>query len=580
MGNMEFRYKQSVWIGWLGNTFLLACFFLPLLIMLADPKSLTEKISVGDYPNFWGVVGFLAFASLPILELWLFGAWGISMASCRITLSPSMLIIQAKDFPGRKFLNNLHHAYYLGRIPYESIHSIEINSWRPGVAKFSFNDGSYIYLSVRSLENYEVFVQQLRGKLTEEQIGKDLWLIGKPRRYKKVQMILAFLAIVPTVFFLSSPMADLIRSGIWNEELTSWNIRAVSADSDGTLWVASSNTEDGKTIWRLSENDRQRWILSKNICDCSAFSVSHDPLGFPRVFDDEESFTTIYSLNDSGWNHQTVEADFFNMKLHSMDTRVWGEQNDQLAYLDFTTNQLEIVPSPSKAISEGLKLSRVKVSQNGSLLATFSGEEKDALLFMFDGLNWSEPYPAAPEGLRFYDFYKDIHDTVWALTGDINLSELSFQHPTIGYYDVEKTMWVWRDLNKIRSHDGNLSIRDFVVDRYNRVWLTGSYRTQNRNTNYLNFVTVLDWADDELIPLVEYTDKNSNFKFANQFLLTENRIWIWDFKLFWQDISTEKLAAPVPSWLDFFSYFNFGYVFIFLLGQLFLLIINFSLEYK
>ncbi|MFZ5858877.1 MAG: hypothetical protein ACOYZ6_18780 [Chloroflexota bacterium] len=391
------------------------------------------------------------------------------------------------------------------------------------------------------------------------------------------------LAFIPSFLLLLFMLVDDFEPRVWKEELTPWSIRGISPDSDGTVWVTTSDSKEGKIIWRLSENNRQYWSLSEDVCDCSAFSVSHDPLGFPRVFDGQESFTTIYAWNSSEWNKQSVEADFFNMKLHSMNTRVWGEQNGKLVYMDFMTNQLVVVPSPSEAVSEELELNRVKIGQNGSVFATFSAEGKVARLFRFDGRVWSKPYPAAPEGLGFYDFYEDTKGNVWAFAGNLDLSVLNFTNPMLGYYNSEDAIWVWKDINPIRSHDGNLFISDFVVDRFERIWLSGTYRTSGENGRHINFVTVLDWTESGLIPLVEYNRQNSNIDFAGQFLLTSNRIWIWDRELLWQDIHTEKLLSPLPDWMAWMKEFyddHVGWYFIVFFGQIILALIGVSLEYQ
>lgn len=583
MGNTEFRYKRPG--QYLGLIFLIP--FITLLLSqyfpLVDIRGLADRISVGDYPSIWGVLGFLVSASLVLLEIWLFVSMVVFGITYKITTTNTTLIITGWDFWGRKLLIQMNHGYYLGTIPYESIASVDLDSWKPGVIKLVFRDESYIFLPVRALENQSEFIDQLSEKLVNTKGVDALAIMKQPKRFKFLQTFIYSLAFIPTIFLLLFMLVHNFEPRIWKEELSPWYVRSVSADSDGTIWVTTSDSQEGKIIWRLSENNREHWPLSEDVCVCSAFSVSHDPLGFPRVFDDQESFTTIYAWNGSEWNQQTVEADFFNMKLHSMDTRVWGEQNGKLAYMDFMTNQLVVVPLPSEAVSEELELSRVKVSQNGSVFATFSAEGKVARLFRFDGRVWSKPYPAAPEGLGFHDFYEDTKGNVWAFSGDLDLSELNFSNPMLGYYNSENAEWVWKDITPIRSHDGSLYISDFVVDRFERIWLSGTYRTSGENGRHINFVTVLDWTESGLIPLVEYNPQNSNIDFAGQFLLTSNRIWIWDRELLWQDIHTEKLLSPLPDWMAWMKEFyddHFGWYFIALIGLIILSLIGLSLEYR
>jgi hypothetical protein len=84
------------------------------------------------------------------------------------------------------------------------------------------------------------------------------------------------------------------------------------------------------------------------------------------------------------------------------------------------------------------------------------------------------------------------------------------------------------------------------------------------------------------VPVIEYTDENSNLDFSQYFVVTNDRIWLGRFGLTWID-TTEELPSPYPEWVvrakDFYDN-NFGWYLLVFLGQILLAIIGASLEYK
>jgi hypothetical protein len=579
MENSEFRYGK---VGrYLGMFFLLplVMFFLSQLVSLLEPQELIEKFSVGQYPTPWGVAGFAIVASLLLVEMWLFIGMGIFPLTYKIVLSSSSITIQAGNFPGRNLFSKINNSiYYLGEIPYESIQSAEIDSWRPGIAKLIFPNGGQILLPVKSLERSAEFMDILTSKLSTNQVGEGLVKLAQPRRFKILQSIIFTLAFTPTILLLILFGVDNWNPKIWNEELSSWSVLAVSLDSDGTIWANADGDKDDVIVWRLSENSREHWSLPQNVCrDCTAYTVSHNSRNLPIVLDSDE-ISTIYEWEGGKWNITTLDAYFFFNDLHAVDTQIWGKRNENLIYVDFATDEIVEIPSPADALSNGLELGMFSVSQDGSILAKFSAKGKPVVIYRLEGETWKNLIEFPPSTQWVWDFYQDAQKNVWVLATSRDKSQI-----TVGYSDSLNGTWKWADMELINP-DRELAIfNDFAIDARGRIWVSGVYDQRDNKDRHRDFVMAVEWTEEGIKPLVEYTDKNSNLKYADRFVITDDRIWMNNHRLYWIDATTEELPSPLPDWMVWLKdYYDekFGRYFLVFLGQIFLFVIGVTLEYK
>ena len=581
MGNSEFRYKR---LGqYFGVVFLVPFvgYLVSLLFSMIDVSGLAYRIPVGDYPSVWGAIGFLVLASLVLFEIWIFVGMAIFNLTYKITLTNASLRIQAWDFPGRKFFNQINHGYYLGEIPYESIVSVEINSWRPGIVKFLFKDGSFIILGVRALENHVEFVDQLSAKLTYEQIKDGFLKLKQPKRYKNLQAFIYSLAFAPTILLFFLMGVDNWEPRVWNEEFSSWSVRGISPDSDGTVWVSADNRKGDIYIWHISETEREHWKLPKEVCDkCDGFTISHDAKGFPKIINSEKglsSVSAIYTWNGNAWDRSTSEAGVFNRYLNSVDAQLWGTHKGNLVSDDFTTGETKEVPSPAEALANGLELQDYKVNRDGSLLATFAAQGKSKFLYRLADGNWQPIMEFSSPDQRLWEFCQDFQGNIFALTTDVDKNQTM-----LGIYDMQTTQWKWMNL-KLGYSDREIGyFKDMTVDSRGRIWIYGVYN-ENEKEGFLKFVMVANSNNDPIVPIVEYTDENSNLNFADFFVATNDRIWLGRFDLLWIDTATEELPSPYPDWVVWLKEFHdekFGWYLLIFLGQIILAVIGTTLEYQ
>ncbi len=580
MENAEFRYTKTG--RYLGLVFLLplVIFLLAQIVSLLKPKELIEKYSVGQYPTPWGVVGFLILASLFLFEIWLFVGMGLFPLKYKIILSQSSIKIQAGNAFGRWLISKINNnAYYVGEIPYESIRSVDIDPWRPGTAKLLFPSGGQVLISVRSLERSVEFVEQLTSKLSGYQIGEGIRKLVQPKRFKVLQKIIYTLAFMPTFLTFFLLFVDEWNPKIWNEELSSWSVLAVSLDTDGTLWANAGGYKDNVYVWRLSENSREHWMLPQEICGkCRVYTVSHNSQGFPVVVDNTFDSSVIYKWDESRWNRTTLDAYFFNTDFHAVDTRIWGTRNENLIYIDFATDEVVEIPSPAEVFSNGLNLQDFNVNQDGSIFAEFIAKDKPNILYRFTDGDWQKLIEFPTSDQRIWDSYQDVQGNVWVLVENTVKDQIE-----VGCYDLQNETWSWSDLKLTNSEREFALFNDLAVDSKGRIWISGMYDRRDDKDHFLDFVMAAEWTDDGIKPIVEYTDKNSNLDSADQFVMTDDRTWMNNLRLYWIDATTEELPSPLPDWVVWLKEFyenHFGWYFLILLGQIALAIIGTSLEYK
>jgi len=585
MGNMEFRYKRSG--QYLGVVFLIPfiIFLLSMFFPLIDIRGWADRISVGDYPSIWGVIGFLVLTSIVLLEIWLFVGMFTFSPSYKITITDTDLVITGWDFWGRKLLNQMNHGYYLGKIPYESINSIDLDAWKPGVLKLTFHDGSYIFIPSRALENHTEFIELLSEKLVNAQGLEALAQVNEPKRFKHLQTFIYSLAFAPTIVLMFLLLANEYEPKVWNEELTPWGVRALSRDSDGTLWASTSNRDDGLYIWRFFDNTKEHWTLPKEICgECDSFTVSHDSHDFPIVISNEKDpndkskrFSGIYKWDGNSWEMETVNAFFFSSHQNSMDTRVWAIKDENLIYIDFATDEVKEITPPAEALSQDLKLQDFRINWDGSLLAEFKEKDKPTIFYKLVNDKWGQPIEISSPIQHAWKFYLDFNGNFWALT-----TSSDDKKSLIGLYDVSKNMWKWHEVEFPQSDRELAYFNDLAVDAQGRIWIYGVYNRRHQKDYFLDFVLVLDWSENEVKPIIEYTEKNSNLDGADFFIVENDRIWLGRFNLLWID-TTEELPAPAPEWVVWMKEFedeNFGWYFPICIGQFILALIGASLEYK
>jgi streptogramin lyase len=580
MGNMEFRYKRFG--QYLGMVLLipLIVFLLSLFFPIIGFRGWADRISVGDYPNILGVTVFLFFlimAGLILLEIWLFIGMAFLGLSYKIAITSTALLITGWDFWGRKLLNQMNHGYYLGKIPYESIVSISFDSWKPGVLKLSFRDGSYIFLPGRGLENHTEFIIQLSEKLVNTKGVEALAKINQPKRFKVLQTLIYSIAFAPTVFLLFFMLVDKYEPKVWKEEFTPWTTLGITSDSDGTVWISADNRKDNIYIWRISETKRYHWTLPYEICKkCDAYSISHDDNGYPQVVNSEGDLSAIYSWDGDSWERTTMDIDFFSEYPNALNTKIWGKRENSLISVDFSTNAISENYLPSEMLSDGFEIREIKVNLDGSLLATFVAKDKPQYLYRFADEKWHLIGVFSAPDQRLWEFCQDFKGTIWALITDVD------KHQTrIGSYDEKTGKWSWKELRLTHPDRKIAYFSDMAVDSQDRIWIYGVY-DENEKENYLRFVSVVDPKNDPVVPVIEYTDENSNLDFSQYFVVTNDRIWLGRFGLTWID-TTEELPSPYPEWVvrakDFYDN-NFGWYLLVFLGQILLAIIGASLEYK
>lgn len=587
MENKTYRYDKNGRFLFSVSFVLFLAYMGATLFSLVSPGDLLLGFSVGDYPHAAGVVGFLFLAGLLLLEGWLFVGMGLFYLKYRITLAGTGIQIQSVDFWGRKFLNSLNNSYSIGQLPYDDIMFIDADSWRPGIARVAFKDGRHILLAVRSLENHPDFVEQLAGKLDVMQVGQGFLKLSQPRRFKVILPFIYILAFLPSIVLYFSMTLDHWSPRVWNEELGPWYVQGISRDPDGAVWASVSNFDnDNIYVWHLSGNSREHWTLSAKTCaDCEAYNLSHDSRGFPRILDGEEGSTDnpeatsiIYAWEGQNWIKTAHGFSFETItipeRLFAAGTRVWGNHNGTLAYFDFASDTLGEFPSPAEVISRKLELRDFRINPDNSLLVWFSEKDMPVLLYRLEDGTWEKIVELPLSNQRAWDYCQDFHGRVWALIEDLDTHQ-----QRVGFYDEQSEVWTWAGL-KLGQSDRTLRyFTSMGIDPNNRIWVSGVYGPRDENEHYLEFVNVSAWNDGAIEPIVEYTEKNSNLRRADFFIMTKERIWISSSQLYWIDY--EELPSPLPDWTVWLKDLNdeyFGWYLLVAVGQFLLLIVAFIME--
>jgi hypothetical protein len=564
-----------------------------LLISLFSLLSLRDwflKFSVGQYPEIGEIIGFLLLASLFLVEIWLFAGMSLYPLTCKIFLSDTFMEIQSINFWGRKFLHYYNKSYPIGRIQYENIMFIDADAWRPGIAKLIFRDGRHILLAVRSLENYPDFVEQLAGKLDVMQVGQFFLKLSQPRRFKVILPFIYILAFLPSVVLYFSMTLDHWSPRVWNEELGPWFTHSVSYDSDDTLWALTSPYKGDYYIWHLSGENNKHWTLPKEICiECDFSPISHDSRGFPIVIstevdpsDKSKSINKVNAWDGQNWvkyslpQNLSVRDDLSISNLYAMDTRVWGQQNGNLAYIDFAVNEVRVFQSPEEMQLNGFKLQQFKANWDGSLLVKFVAEGKPEFLYRVIDEKWQKLMEYSSSELRILDFCQDFQGNIWATT--LNLAN---GQARLGYYDIQDAVWAWNDLNLEKRVGDQIIFQDLAVDAKGRVWLLGIRKNKDEKDSLSRFVLVGNWTEGSFVPIVEYTENNSNLDIIDYFIVTNNKIWTTFGSLYWIDTNVDDLPSPMPDWVVWLKDFHddyFGQYLLMAVGSFFLLIVAFFME--
>ncbi len=588
MGNSEFRYKRFG--QYLGLVFLIPLigFLLSTFFPIADFRGWADRIAVGDYPNIWGVAIFimgLIMIGLILLEIRLFIGMAIFGLAYKITTTSNALIITGWDFWGRKLLNKINHGYYLGTIPYESIVSIGLDSWKPSVLKLTFSDGSYIFLPNRGLENHTKFIDQLSEKLTNTQGAEVFAKLNQPKRFKYLQSFLYALAFTPTIFLLFFIPVDNFESQVWKKEFTPWIVQGISPDSDGTVWVGTKNyRNDDIYIWHLSDTEKEHWTLPQELCnDCDAYTISHDLSGNPIIVTSEKDPTNtseweskMYRWDGNDWKKTPSELMFFNMRPHSRDTRIWETEDEKIFFQDFTTDKTKVIPPPAEVVANELEIEDFKINQDGSLLVRFSAKGKLDYLYRLENENWQFIQEFGLPGSILWEYCQDFNGNIWVATSGTDI-----YHSKIGFYDLERSQWNWFDFQSGLSAKETVFFHDIAIDKQGRIWIFG-LSDEGKKGDFIEFVMASAWNDNSIDPIIIYTEKNTNMRFGGSFTITGDRIWFGQSNLYWINTSDE-LPSPYPEWVvrakDFYDQ-NFGWYFLIFLGQIVLALIGASLEYK
>jgi len=585
MGNSEFRYKRFG--QYLGLVFLipLAVFLFLQLLSLNEIFELKESIIVGDYPSIWAIIGFLILAGLVLFEIYFFTTTVIFSLTYKIALTNSWVQIHAWDFVGRNLLNKMSHGLYIGKIPYESIVSINFDSFKPGVIKLVFRDESYIFLPCRTLENHTEFIDQLQEKLSSTNGVETLARLKQPKRFNNLQSLLYALAFAPTIIWLFFMFVDDYEPQVWKEEFTPWIVQGISPDSDGTVWVGTQNyRNDDIYIWHLSDTEKEHWTLPQELCnDCDAYTISHDLSGNPIIVTNEKNQkntsewkSKIYRWNGNEWEKTASEMMFFNMRPHSMDTRIWETEDEKIFFRDFATDETRVIPPPAEIVANELEIEDFKTNQDGSLLVRFSAKGKPDYLYRLENENWQFIQEFGLPGSILWKYCQDFNGNIWVAASGIDI-----YHPKIGFYDLEHSRWNWFDFQGVLSAQETVFFQDMAVDKQGRIWIFG-LSDEGKKGDFIEFVMASAWNDNSIDPIIIYTEKNTNMRFGGSFTITGNRIWFGQTTLYWINTSNE-LPSPYPEWIvrakDFYDH-NFGWYFLVFLGQILLFFIGKSLEYK
>lgn len=583
-----FQFKRSTRIGSLTLYALFGVLMGSFLFNWPDFDGLSDRLAVGDYPSVWGVLGFLIFASLIFLEIWLFLNYGLFTFAYRVTLTSESIEIQGRDFFLRKFFNGLNNGYFLGSIPYENIKFIDTDFWRPGIGKITLQNGETILLGIRSLENHREFIKQLTEKLSQIQVGESVEKLARPKRFGVLQTAIAIIGFLPTVFLMTEVYFRDNITHIWNEELSAWGVDRITMDADGSIWASAGGYKSDIYAWHLSESRRDHWTLPLDTCeDCGVTYITHDSQNQPIILDtlSNENAIKAYAWDGTDWNQSVIEGDYSNFfdRTNAYGSTVWGTQNDALVQINFSSGKRTEFPFPEFVKSNQLKLRDFISDSEDTLLARFISEGKPDYLYRFSHGKWQGPILTTSEEESLWVFCQDAEGAIWAIVSETSDGSLELKHPRIGYYNPAISSWMWEALSLGESDRYIAYYKDMATDRYGRVWVSGVYRPQSEDDHYLTFVSVFQPGGEDLELIVEYTDKNSNIDNGGQILITEDRVWIEDFSLRWIDIQTERLPSPLPDWIVWgFEMIdeNFGWTFVILIAQFALLFLAQSLEYK
>lgn len=543
-----------------------------------SPRDWFLRFSVADYPNIIETIGFLLLTSLVLVEIWLFTGIALFSMKYRIVLSDVGIQIKSIDFWGRKFLNSLYGSYSIGLLPYEEIMFINVDSWRPGIAKIMFKDGRSILLAVRTLENYQDFVEQLAGKLNDMQVEQGFLKLGRPKRFKVLLTVTYALMYLLMVLIYSSMILNHWKPAVWNEELHPWFVTRVSKDTDDSIWVSVRDIDHNAYIWHISQGKSEHWTFSSELCeDCMVSVVGHDSHNAPRIFVVGDA-SASYTWNGKDWAKDDIsfdlEPEYFPTHLTNTGTRVWGTHNEALAYVDLVTDEFKSFLPPDEVISHGLRLIKFQVNPDDSLLVWFSEKDMPILLYRFNGGNWQKITERPTTDQLVWDYCQDFNGRIWAITKDKNTQQVR-----VGFLDEVSGRWTWADL-KLAQPDLELKyFRSMEVDFHGRIWILGAYEPLNEKDYSLDFVEVLEWTDNGVQLIAEYTEKNSNIENADFFIMTKEQIWISARHLYW--IDGGNIPSPLPSgvaWLDYDS--SFGWYLLSMIALIPLIIIGMLVERK
>lgn len=576
---MEEKTYQYTKFGRMG----IGIFFLPnilyvvaSLFILFSPKDLILKLSVGDYPTLQDVSTFLILTVLVSLTIWLIAQMVLFSLKYRITLTDTDLQIQAHDSWVRKLLNSLNSSYSIGLISYNEIMYVDADSWRAGVAKITLKDGRRILLAVRALENYPDFVEQLAAKLDVMQVGQGFLKLKQPVRFKILAPLILTVVLLPAVLLYFSMILEYWKPAVWNEELRPWYVTSVSKDTDDSIWVSAWDFGDNAYIWHISQGKNEHWTFSSELCaDCMVSVVGHDSHNAPRIFavgDDSASYT----WNGKDWAKDDIsfdlEPEYFPNHLTNTGTRVWGTHNEALAYVDLVTDEFKSFLPPDEVISHGLRLIKFQVNPDDSLLVWFSEKDMPILLYRFNGGNWQKITERPTTDQLVWDYCQDFNRRIWAITKDKNTHQVQ-----VGLFDEATGAWTWADLKLAQPDRVPEYFRNIDIDFYGRIWVSGSYERLSEKDYSSDFIEVLDWTDNGVQLVAEYTEKNSNVEDAEFFIMTKERIWISARHLYW--IDSENIPSPLPAWIAWLDYdSNFGWYFLFIIALIPLAIIGTLVE--
>ncbi|MFN8402708.1 MAG: hypothetical protein U0V48_04030 [Anaerolineales bacterium] len=572
-------YRFSTFERFFGAFFFLmfSAYFVFMGVDAWNLFSIQDQWAIGEI-SFGNILGALFVSGLSLVVILLWCGMAIYALTYQISLSDTGIQVQARKHWGWKLLHRLNGSYFTGEIQFNTIWKIEVAGWaKPGHAEVYLRDGKRIFLGFRVLENNTEFMKQLASHLSPDQFGAGTDFLGKPRRFKTLVWVIYTIVLISlSAGYLHDPFINIWKSTIWNEELSALATYGISSDRDGSIWVSTGAYRDDAYIWHLSTDGRQHWKFPANLCDrCLLHSVSHTSEGYPVVLDTGSERSTIFKWDGQQWAEKRVEINFFSRNVNSYETRVWGEQNGQIVYWDFSTDKMGNVPFPPDVIEQDMQIFDYKVIDDSVLVYFFERDVSETIYKLSNG-QWSEAAYSNPVGDTAMAYGLDDHGTIWA----VKSIDSEKRQILLGYFDTDSETWIWQDIGQFFNYPLAF-FKDVAVDSLGRVWIAGVYEGIDEETRFLEFVKVVSWSDD-VSEVVEYNENNSNFENISSLTVTsDGRIWASDLNLLWLDATTEQLPAPLPDWvakLDIYKYLGF-YVAVFLV-QMCLLIFAGYLDQK